>query len=678
MDTPDFYALDALSGILSQGRSARLVQNLVDQGLAQEAWAGNPDNRYGGLAVLGGSPKEPPALKNPGLSEEERRLAYVAACEGLERHLLEEVEKLKSEPVSPQELGRIIKMNQREFIDRLRSNESVAGTLATLEVQVGWPYLGRYLENMARVTPEDVQRVARTYFRAENQTTVFVIPGGASRRPPEAFSEVRSIGAGAAGERPLAKGLGRNLSKYPTPAGWKHPLSFERRPRPIDYPAAERLEIGPTPVFFLPDRELPVIDLTIFVKAGTVDLGASEAGLGDLLEASIIRGGTEARPPAELGRFLDENAIRLGFDIGQEESAVTLSVMTSEWEQGLAVLKEVLTRPRFDEKVLEVAKEQAAVQLARSGEDARDVAMREALIWHFQGHPYGRDPLDALKTLPAFSRADLARFLATHFVPENFVVAVAGDIDGEKVRRDLAGFLAGLPGRPAPPRRLAEPEPTPPILTLIHKPGQVQSNLALMLPGLLRTHPDYWKSSLLMSLFGGGDSLLYTRLRDDLGIVYSAGFYQAFKWKAGLLVGSIGCRGDRAGQAVRETLAIMEALRRGIPARELEVKRLDALNSFVFNLDTKADLVRAYSRYQMRGEPLDTLGRIQQAYFDVRREELGGIARRLLVPERIQIHVVADKTTPVSRPGGPARTLGEELETLARDLGLPFREIDWR
>ena len=156
INTPDFFALDALTMVLSQGRSARMTQNIVEQGLAVEAWAGNPDQRYGGMLVMGGSPNEPDQLKRPGVAEDEKRAAYLAACESLERVLLAELEKLKTELVAPQELERLKKLNRRDFIDRLRSNESVAGTLATLEVQAGWRYLNDYLRNMDAVTPEDI------------------------------------------------------------------------------------------------------------------------------------------------------------------------------------------------------------------------------------------------------------------------------------------------------------------------------------------------------------------------------------------------------------------------------------------------------------------------------------------------------------------------------------------
>ena len=678
INTPDFFALDALTMVLSQGRSARMTQNIVEQGLAVEAWAGNPDQRYGGMLVLGGSPNEPDAVKRPGAAEEEKRAAYLAACEALEGVLLSELEKLKTELVAPQELERLKKLNRRDFIDRLRSNESVAGTLATLEVQAGWRYLNDYLRHMDAVTPEEIRRVARQVARPENKTTAFVIPGGAASRPPEAYAEVRSISGSAAAGRELHKGPLQNHSIYPTPAGWKHPLSFARHPHRVDYPEAVQMAIGGAKAFFLPDHELPLIDMTIYIKAGAVDLQDSEAGLTDLLEGTIIRGGTESLSPVELAMLLDDNAIKVGVEIGLEETAIKLSVMASDWERGLGILQEVLTRPRFDAKVLEVAKEQEMAGLLRQGEDAQAVAMRESMIWHFKGHPYGRDPLAATRVIPAVTRDDLRRFLSSHFVPANMVVAVSGDIQLGQVRESLGGFISGLPAEAAPQRHLAQPASTPPVVTLIHKPGQVQSNVVAVLPGLTRTDPRYWKSTLLMSVFGGSDSLMYTRLRDDLGYVYSAGFYQTAKWQAGLLVGIIGCKGDKAADAILETVHIMKSLQQGIPGRELELKRLDTLNSFVFNVDTKAELVQAYSRYAMRQEPLDTLGRIQDGYFSATAEELKGLALQLLAPREIQIHVVADKTTPVPKADGRTVTLEEDLKAMAQTLGLPFREIELR
>ena len=115
-----------------------MTRNIVDRGLALQAWATNPDDRYAGMLILGGSPNEPEDLKGQNVTEEDKRRAYLKAAEELEDILIAEVDTLKTDLVSVRELERIKKLNQREFLERMRSNERLAGTLATLVVQVGW------------------------------------------------------------------------------------------------------------------------------------------------------------------------------------------------------------------------------------------------------------------------------------------------------------------------------------------------------------------------------------------------------------------------------------------------------------------------------------------------------------------------------------------------------------
>jgi len=676
MGTDDFFALDALTMVLSYGRGARLTQNVVNRGLAVDAWAYNPDNRYGGMLILGGEPSEPDGMDAPSLTDADRKAAYQVACEKLEALLLAEIEKLKTELVSDRELARVKKLNRRDFLERLRSNESMAGTLATLEVQIGWRYLTEYLQRFDAVTPEDIRRVAAQYVSDDNRTAVYVLPGGAPDKPAEVYTEVRSVSGTSAKAAPQTTYA--NHSIYPTPAGWRHPLSFERRPHRVTYPPAEQMAVSGATVFYLPDTELPLIDLTLLVKAGAVDLPAAKAGLTDILSGALISGGSATHPPSELAMLLDENGIQVSVAIDEEQAAVRMTLLRDDWRRGLSLLREILLAPGFDAQVLEAVKQQAMAAIQRQGDDAQAVAARESMIWHFSGHPYGRDPLAALDTIPSITPADMKEFLERFFVPANTTVAVSGDIEKAAVDAGLTEFFNAFPQTAAPGRRLDDPAPTPPVVALVHKPGQVQSQIVMLLPGVKRTNPDYWDISLLANVFGGSDSLLYRKLRDDLGLVYATYFYQSYKWQAGLLTGYIGCKGDRTAQAIDETVAIMRSLQREVPEDELEQKRLDVLNSFVFNVDTKADLVAVYGRYHMRQEPLDTLERIQTAYFDADRGMLRGLADRYLTPGRLQVFVVADKTIRVQRPGGDTVTLEENLQHLAADLGLPFKELPLR
>ena len=257
-------------------------------------------------------------------------------------------------------------------------------------------------------------------------------------------------------------------------------------------------------------------------------------------------------------------------------------------------------------------------------------------------------------------------------------MAVSGDIEKENVVKSLMKFFEAFPETEAAKQDIGDPAETPPLLALIHKPGQLQSQVSLLLPSVVRTHPDYWKISLLMGIFGGSDSMMYTRLRDDLGVIYAGWFYQTYKWKAGILKGYIGCKADRTSQAIQETVNLMTDLNKGIPKEALEQKRLDVLNGFVFNVDTTRELVNAYARYYMRKEPLDTLEMIQDVYLKVKADELEILARKYLDPKRLQIFVVGDKNIIMKGKDGEDVTFEREIIALAERLGLPYREIELR
>lgn len=677
MGSDDFYALDVMTMVLSHGRGARMTQNIVRKGLAVSAWAYSPDNRYGGTVILGGTPNDPEALKDEGLDEAARREAYMEACRELEALLLAEVDRLEKEPVTRRELDRIKKLARYDFLTRLRSNEELAGTLATMEVQAGWAYLEDYLERIAAVTPEDVTRVAGRYINERNRTTCYLIPGGEKEEPAEPYEEDRSFSASSAGIVKRPDDLS-NHSKYSTPPGWRHPLSFEREPAGITYPDAETAVVKGARVFYLPDRELPLVDLTILVKAGMVDVAEDKIGLDSLLDSSLVQGGTETHTPQELATILDENAIQVSFTVREEVTEIGLTVMREDWETAIEVLGEILARPRFDTEVLEASRARILTGLGRQAGSAGAVSRRELEIRHFMNHPYGRDPLKGLETIPGVTREDLFAFLNEYLVPSNMVAAVSGDLSREEALAGLERLLGVLKDREPPERELVPPKPTPPVLGFIHKPGQVQSQVAMALPGPLRTDPGYWKTNLLVSILGGSDSLVFRRLRDDLGLVYSAYFYQTYKWKAGWIVGFMGCKGDRTAEAIEQAVDLMKGLRREVPVDELERKRLDELNSFVFNVDNAAALTEVYAAYHLRGEPLNTLERIQEAYMKASSEDLVRLARTYLDPSGLQIIVVGDRSIQVPQEDGSRIDLETSLRNTAEALGLPFETLPLR
>ncbi len=669
MGTSDFYAMDIISTLLSGGRSSRFTKNIINKGLAVNAWAANPDNRYGALFILGGSPgygKERPS-----------REEYIKGCKRLEEILISEAERLKEETVSERELEKAKTLIKRDIIEQLLTNESIAERIATLEVQIGWSYLKDYLSHIQDISSEDISEAAKRYIDRQKRVSVYVIPG------KEGIAQIYSTPYVEERMPPLRSlrivedvDLNRNRSIYPTPDGWRHPLSFERVPRKIEFPRPKVIHIHKVPIFYIKDNTQPIINLSLYFKAGEVDIPEGKAWLSMLFERTLIKGGTKRHGPEELLDLLDRNGIDLDITVGMEMTVLRITFLKEKWAEALSLLLEILSVPRFDSHIVKIEKGRIITNIKRQGDDPFALLRRESLSFHFRGHPYGRSPLKGLNTIPKIDRADIRDFMRSFMVQKNLVIGICGELDEDNMIKDLEKIIRSLPHNPKRPRELKPPSLTPSVFGFINKPGQVQAHLFFLFPGVPKKDDDYWRLSLLSDIIGGGGSLLYRRLREEKGLAYAVGFYESSRWEAGLLSGYIGCDSKRAVEAIDTSLDIFSELRHTISQDLFDLKKRDKLNGFIFNVEKISDLIDIYCRTYIRGDDLNILSKVQDIYMNITKGELEEISKRYLDTRRVQIFIVADGNTRISTPKD--QPLFKAIENLSLKKGIRFMNIPLR
>jgi zinc protease len=159
-DTPDYYALNLLGQIMGAGQSSRLYQKLVKEREVAQAIGGGAQERRGpslfSFVIL------PQPGKN--LSE-------------IEKMVYDEVERVKNEPVADWELEKVRMSIRRARAQQLQSTLSRAILISQYAVFYGNANLINEIEDkFNRVTKEDLQRVARTYFKDTNRTVVTTVP----------------------------------------------------------------------------------------------------------------------------------------------------------------------------------------------------------------------------------------------------------------------------------------------------------------------------------------------------------------------------------------------------------------------------------------------------------------------------------------------------------------------
>ncbi|MCU8092866.1 insulinase family protein [Shewanella sp. SM20] len=149
----DFYALDLLSSILSQGNSSRLYQSLVDKQVALEA------QTYMPMSV------DPNLFYVMGVATPEVKAST------LERALIEQIDAIATTGVTQQELDKVKNIKLMDFYRSMETINGKANTIGTYEMYFGsYDKLFNAPEAYNKVTPADIQRVAQTYLRKSNRT----------------------------------------------------------------------------------------------------------------------------------------------------------------------------------------------------------------------------------------------------------------------------------------------------------------------------------------------------------------------------------------------------------------------------------------------------------------------------------------------------------------------------
>ena len=170
LEHSDAYVLEVINAILSGGKSSRLYKKLVlEKQVALEADAENSLlSRDPALFYVYGTPL-------PGKQVGE-----------LEKALEEEIERLQKEPVDKRELEKVKNQLESSFIYSQDSLFFQAMLLARYEIAQSWKVIDRYLPLIQRVSPEDIQRVARRYLIPDNRTvgTLVPLPPKPGQEPP--------------------------------------------------------------------------------------------------------------------------------------------------------------------------------------------------------------------------------------------------------------------------------------------------------------------------------------------------------------------------------------------------------------------------------------------------------------------------------------------------------------
>ena len=429
-----------------------------------------------------------------------------------------------------------------------------------------------------------------------------------------------------------------------------------RPPAPVTF----TLENG-VRVVLVENRRLPLVSVrVVHTRAGAREDG-KKVGLA-ALTADLIDEGAGALDALALPEAVEQLGARLDTGIAEDAALVSLDTLATTLEGSLALLADVVLRPRFEAKDFERVKGDTLEDLKLRPQEPRRVA---ALVFDrviLGNHAYAQPPAGYVSTVEKLTLGDVKAFWKRAYVPQETTIVVAGDVDRATLEPALASAFGAWKGKkPAPPKLGGPGKPRTPTIAFVDRPAAPQSVLMIGRPGPSTKDPSLLVADVVNTATGGSfASRLNARLREELGYTYGA---RSSYWRGrygGTWTVSTSVRTDVTLPAIKEALAIVERGRtEELPAAELEKAQQLMTRQLPQDFETNAGIAGQLAGLVIGGLPLDW----HQGYVAGVRGVTAADAKATAAAQWSDLTIVVV---------GDWAAIGDDLGT----LGLPIERYD--
>jgi zinc protease len=386
-------------------------------------------------------------------------------------------------------------------------------------------------------------------------------------------------------------------------------------PGKIKYPAlgfripqAERIVLDNGMVlFFLQDRELPLVSISVMLRTGSMYDPAGKEGLADLTASVMRTGGTSKLPSAEIDKRLDFLAASPSITMSLDSASLKFSFLKNDLDACLDLFSQMLMKPAFEEEKLSLALSLKQEELRRIADNPQRLAFREFNRLLYPDDPRGRYATP--ESLRKIVRDDLTAFHKAYFFPANMLIAVSGDVSKEeainKIRQYFGDWKNSQNGLniASPPIRAGHG------VFLIRK-QLPQSTVVSGEFTVSKNDPHYYAFSLLDFIIGSGGfpSRIFSAVRNNEGLAYSAGSFYRARPNYGVFGTYAFTKTESTIQALNLINSIMKNIAAGtITQSELEWAKKSTINGFIFSFEQPGDIVSQQMTIDYENLPADHL-----------------------------------------------------------------------
>ena len=539
IDSKDSYALDVLSTILGDGKSSRLYKNIKDEKqLVHSISASHASMKDDSIFLVSAN--------------------YITEdIEKLKNAIFTEIERLYKNEITPEEIKKAKNIIERDTFYSRESVSNIAGEIGyTVTLTDGTDYYKNYLNNINKVTAEDLKRAAKTYLDKDSAVISIILP------EKEGKPEIK-----------------KNENKT--------------------YEAKVLSENGSTTKYELENGAVLII--THNSANDIIALEMASRGGNNLekipgiatITADVMLKGTQKYKNQELSQLLEENGIRLVPSARGDSFSIASKFTKNECDIALDIFAEIVNKASLDAFDIERVKADKLYLIKNQKNTPDTVAFDEFKTAIWENTPYGNTGKILEKTLSEIQREDIVEFYNNLFPAENVVITINGNVDDQK----YISYFSNLLKNDGKPRiNLTQYKTKYKTLKKNRIINVVKDSQASWI--IIGWHTDgiinekEWAAlQVIDSILGSGmSSRLFTQLRDEQGLAYQVGSSFSAGVNQGVFALYIATNPDNVDIAKKGMFREIAKLKTEfVTNKELEEAKDKLLGNFVLSMETNMD-----------------------------------------------------------------------------------------
>ena len=414
-------------------------------------------------------------------------------------------------------------------------------------------------------------------------------------------------------------------------------------PKPFHVPQQEKFTLpNGIQVTLVPYGAIPKVQIGLSIRAGNLNEAENQVWLADLT-TSLMKEGTTSRSAQQVAQEAASMGGSVDVSVGPDITRIDGDVLSEYGPKMVGLLADVAMHPLLPASELERLKKDQIRNLTIQKSQPQPVAQEQFMKALYPNHPYGRFfPTEPM--IQGYTIAEVQKFYKDNFGAARTHVYVAGKFDAPAVKKAITEAFSQWPHGPDPLIDIPKPV-TKHEVSLIDRPGAVQSTLYIGLPTIDPSNPDYIPLQVMNAILGGSfGSRITSNIREQKGYTYSPSSQVSPRYRDAYWVQVADVTAQYTGASIKEILYEIDRLQKEAPsAAELQGIQNYLAGRFVLRNSTRAGLVGQLEFVDLHKLGQAYLNSYVQKIYAVTAQQVQQAAQKYIDTQKLTMVVVGDK-----------------------------------